>query len=206
MKMTSREKAMLIVLLVIAILGGSYYLIITPQLKKIDQLKLDQADYRVQVTAVEADLANAAVLRKGVEDLLSKIDAETKTYFPSILTEKLLLTLDDLFTQSGLVVSGTVFGAPAAVQPGAGIPVSAGTTPGQTLSLAQIRDQYQVLVPDPNAPKPTPTPKPTTPVDPAQLQTSLASLTGMTVTLQFSSKYEGLADFIARMEMPIITK
>lgn len=201
MKMTSREKAMLIFLLVIAILGGSYYLVIMPQQNKIDKMKADQADYWVQVKAVEADLANVAALRKNVDDLLVKIDEETKPYFPSILTEKLLLTLDDLYTQSGLVVNGTVFGTPGAVQQSAaGAPGTGGVPAGQNLSLAQIRDQYQILVPDPSAPKPTPTPKPTTPIDPAQLQTSLASLTGMTVSLQFTAKYEGLTDFIGRME------
>ncbi|HEY5467123.1 MAG TPA: hypothetical protein VIL27_08840 [Clostridia bacterium] len=202
MKMTSRERAMLIALLVIALIVGSYYLIITPQLDKYDKLKTDQADYRIQVKAVENDLANAAAIRKGVDEMLAKIDVDTKTYFPSILTEKLLIMLNDLFIQSGLAVNGAVFSEPAPVQALASAAPIAGTPTGQALSLSQIQDKLMALEPEPatSGPKPTPTPKPVVPVDPAQLQSSLASLTSMTVTLQFTAPYESLTGFITRME------
>lgn len=200
MKMTSRERAMLIALLVIALIVGSYYLIITPQLDKYDKLKTDQSDYRIQVKAVENDLANAAATRKGVDEMLAKIDEDTKTYFPSILTEKLLIMLNDLFTQSGLVVDGAVFSEPAPVQALASAAPIAGTPTGQALSLSQIQEKLMALEPATSGPKPTPTPKPVVPVDPAQLQSSLASLTSMTVTLQFTAPYESLTGFITRME------
>ena len=114
MKMTSRERVMIIFLLIAAVLAGSYYLVLTPQMEKIDNLKADQEDLSIQVNSVTAELASIARLRQGVDDMVDQIEAETENFFPSILTEKLLIVLNDLIIQNGLVVNSADFSSPNA--------------------------------------------------------------------------------------------
>lgn len=195
MNMTNREKTLVIFLLVAAILAGGYFLVAKPQMRKVDTLQADQEDLRIQVRTVEAQISSLANLRAGVDEMVAKIGEDTTEYFPSILTEKLLLVLDDLFVKNGLVVGDATFTAPGPVQ-AANTGASGGAASTGALSLGEIRDRLNALEND----EPAPTPTPAVPVDPAAVQQSLGSLTGMTVTLNVSAPYESLTGFLGGLE------
>ncbi len=197
MKMSKRELLMVIILLVIALVGGSYYLLLQPQSETKADLLVQQEELDTQVKTVEAQVASIPRVREGAETLARQIKEDTASYLPEIRAEKILLMLDDLFVQNGIVVRSSSFTPPGPAQ-GSNPSAPQPSNPGTYLTLDQIAAKLQELDKAPT--EPTPTPTPAEPIDPAAIQSGLASVTVLGTSIEFEAPYESMAAFITGLE------
>ena len=197
MKMSKRELLMVIVLLVIALVGGSYYLLLQPQSNTKEELLIQQEELDSQVKTVEAQVASIPRVRESAEAMVKQIKEDTASYLPEIRAEKIILMLDDLFVQNGIVVRSSSFTPPGPAQgsiPSAPQP----SNPGTYLTLDQIAAKLQELEGGPT--EPTPIPEPPAPIDPGAIQSGLASVTVLGTSIDFEAPYESMAAFITGLE------
>ncbi len=109
MKLTTREKIMLIVLGIITVLAASYYLMIKPQLEKIDLLIIEQEAVSQKVDEVKKEIASGGKLKMSFENEDKRIAEQSAWFYPEIFQPKLILVLDDLIADSGIKVSSLTF-------------------------------------------------------------------------------------------------
>jgi type IV pilus assembly protein PilO len=196
MKMTPREQVLLVGLLLVALLAGSYYFLITPQLNALSKLKEDQTAVKVQYDSVKADLAQADAIKANFEKLAGETDQATARYFPSIIQERIVLIFDDLFTKSGVPAASISYTFnDATTAP----PTQSGQSPTTTATLAELAASYAKLNGG-TAPTPTPSQPAMTEEELAAYQASLGSLTSLNVSIQFTAPYTSLRQFVSLME------
>ncbi len=109
MKLTSREKLMLIGLSVIAILALSYYFILNPQLERIEQLVIEKDNVQQQVDTVKRELGAIATLQADFAKREEQLMENSKRFYPEILQPQLIVLLDRLTSQTGLNVGSLSF-------------------------------------------------------------------------------------------------
>ncbi|WFD11044.1 hypothetical protein [Tepidibacter hydrothermalis] len=100
MKLSTREKIMLIVLGLILIIGGYYKFILSPQLTKLDNMKQDVIDKKAEVERVKVEITENSPVYKEFKIINAKIKSMTKPLFPSINQEKIIVILDDMLEKS----------------------------------------------------------------------------------------------------------
>ena len=64
MKLTKREKTLLIFLGVILLIGGYYQFVLGPQMNKIKQLEKDAEAYRTEVNRVKIEISPKSKIHK----------------------------------------------------------------------------------------------------------------------------------------------
>lgn len=106
MSVTHREKIMLSLLLVIAVLAGSYYLVISPSLEKYNSLQDEKALAQAAVDELNIALAGYDTVEKNVAELGNEIQNLTTKFYPSIIQQKLFLKVDEFISSSGVRVNG----------------------------------------------------------------------------------------------------
>jgi len=195
MKLTRREVVMVDLLLVLAILGGSYYFIYKPLSERHQALTSELSSLEGQQMLVNVELMGKENLETRRDDALASAQADSVRFLPSIEPDTLLLATHQLVQESGLVA--TYFGiapvSPVYVSPplpGIGLP------PGTF--IAELARQYREM----KNPEPTPTPDPAatptpTPAAPTEIDDSVMTLT---LDLTLSGTYEQLVDFLGRLE------
>lgn len=109
MKLSIREKIMLIVLGIAALLAGFYYLILEPQLNEIQRLAAEKNDITLQVEAVKAQEKTIEKFKLEMENLISKINEDTKTFYPAILQDRLIILLDNLVKEADVYAGSQTF-------------------------------------------------------------------------------------------------
>lgn len=102
MKLTTREKIMLIVLGLMLIIGGYYKFILSPQLTKLDNMKQEVIDKKAEVERVKLEISENSPVHKNFKIINAKIKSMTKPLFPSINQEKIIVILDDMLEKSNL--------------------------------------------------------------------------------------------------------
>ncbi|CAH2214670.1 hypothetical protein [Tepidibacter aestuarii] len=102
MKLTTREKIMLIVLGLILIIGGYYKFILSPQLTKLDNIKQEVIDKKAEVQRVKLEISENSPVYKEFKIINAKIKSMTKPLFPSINQEKIIVILDDMLGKSNI--------------------------------------------------------------------------------------------------------
>ncbi len=102
MKLSIREKIMLIVLGLMLIIGGYYKFILSPQLTKLDNMKQEVIDKKAEVERVKLEISEKSPVHKNFKIINAKIKSMTKPLFPSINQEKIIVILDDMLEKSNL--------------------------------------------------------------------------------------------------------
>ena len=109
MKLTAREKIMLIVLGIMAVLAASYYFILKPQLEKIDMLIIEQELVSQKVEEVKREITSGGELKISFENEDKRIAEQSARFYPEIFQPKLIVILDGLIEDSGIKVSSLTF-------------------------------------------------------------------------------------------------
>ncbi len=102
MKVTKREKILLIVLSII-LLGFLYNeFVLTKQKEKISALRVQRDDYSKKISEIQAKIDSKGKKQAEIKVLNSKIIDKTRRLFPSIEQERIIIMLDKMFENSKL--------------------------------------------------------------------------------------------------------
>lgn len=115
MKLSSRERIMLTILVIIAIYGLSYYFIFIPRLDKMDAIKLERENMKQQMDQLKQEIASVDSLEKDFDKMNSEIQEKSKTFLPSIFQSKLIIILNQLSEKSQVQVMAAQFVPPIIV-------------------------------------------------------------------------------------------
>ena len=216
MSVTHREKIMLSLLLVIAVLAGSYYLVISPSLEKYNNLQDEKAVAQAAVDELNITLAGYAAVEKNVAELGDEIQNLTTKFYPSIIQQKLFLKVDEFISTSGVRVNGislagqngiaintqyqeqtTTSGVNPAPQAAEGESAEGTSTEINTSGkLVDLAQQYYIITGTNNG-------EPVTDsngMDASVISASLAGVEVLSASLDFTGTYDQIRTFVKLME------
>jgi type IV pilus assembly protein PilO len=194
MKFNPRERIMLYILAVLVILAAGYFLMIKPQLDKIDVLDIDKIALEEQIKSLDTELASSSMLDTNISEIKTKIEEMTKPFYPEILKDKIIMILEGIIQRSGIVNDVTNFEATMikAVEL-----VTAGTTESITFNIREYADRYNALV----QPEQTDTGTDTAVGNASTVPAAERKLESMMVNLQINGTYEQIINFIREVEL-----
>ncbi|MBP8988746.1 MAG: hypothetical protein KBG64_00825 [Clostridia bacterium] len=102
MTLSKREKLLLIMLLIVALLLIEFRLIITPGLEKYDRLIEERDAAQDEVQMIELNMAEARQNEKKRDENLTQIRELSDRYFNELQTDALLVRTHDLLLEEGL--------------------------------------------------------------------------------------------------------
>lgn len=103
MKISQRDRLLLIFLAVILILAGYYFFLLVPQENNIENLKTDLAFKEATKNEIELKFASEKNLDTRIETLEDEIEKNSQNYFSSLTQEETLMIVDKF--SEGLTVS-----------------------------------------------------------------------------------------------------
>lgn len=198
MKLSTREKLMLVVLAAVALIVASYYFLFQPQIDKIQALKAEDANNKAMMEAMQRELESGGQLDAQVNELNAKLAEKTRQFYPEALQDKLILAFDEILARTGTTSDSYTFGPLTASQ--AAAPQTAET---QAQSSAQSRSptandiaaQYnQILGIADGQPAAQPV------ADQSAAQKPDTQVQYMNVSLKISGTYDGVMNFIKELE------
>lgn len=109
MKLTNREKVLLIVLAVVIFLSSIYNFLITPAFLKIKNLnkQLEITEEKVNLLKKELNLYNK--LTEEYNSIRNNIMLTNKSYYTDIIQEKIIILIKDFIDKSNITVSDINF-------------------------------------------------------------------------------------------------
>lgn len=197
MSLSKREQVLLSILLIIGILAGGYYLIFLPMMETLTAAQSRQTELQTEYDTVSAEMKNFDKLQADATALYDAVNERTKKYYPSIIQEQIILTLNQLYTDSAVKVVNESFAFDYAVD----VPRQAGAGQGEVVvpTLLAASDSYKAIEAG----------QPTEPAAPAKekseeeqkaYEASLKSVNGLGVTIEFSAPYANVIDLVDRIE------
>jgi len=114
LKTTERDKKLLAVFGVFALIVSSYYFLYQPMSAKIDTLQIEKAKVDVQVLAATTDLKNEPQILKDYTTILDKVNINTSPFFPKVdpYTDRYILLLEKAVKASGATSNKISFSDP----------------------------------------------------------------------------------------------
>lgn len=225
MKMTVREKIMLMVLGGVAVVALFYYFLVTPQLDKLVSLRTEQQKILQEVKRVKAEVATLDSVTKQSEEMDARIAEKTTRFLPVILQDKLTTVLNGLIQKTAVKAQSAGFAVMKVV------PLEAPKeAPKQESLVNQMVDEYKKVngqttgekteqngqqaqqsnqqagqsngasQKDQNSQKTQQNQNAKTAQAQAQSQQQQNLAEGLTVTIQFTASYEQLMQFVKSME------
>lgn len=102
LKISNREKMMLIVLGVIMVIGVYYKFVYSKQISQIAELTAQQEENQGKINSMEQNKVLSEKLKKDIKIINAKILESTEEFFPSIIEEKILVILDDMINRTNI--------------------------------------------------------------------------------------------------------
>lgn len=102
MKLSKREKILIIVFAVVLVLGGYYKFIYTSQVDRIKELTAKQEEYNNKIAELKKDALLNTKIKKDIKIANAKIYENSKDFFPSIIEEKIIVILDDMINKTNI--------------------------------------------------------------------------------------------------------
>ncbi len=103
MKISKREKNLLIFLGVLIIFFGYYKLIFTKQREDISSLKLQRTALTDKLNTMERNIASLDTLKTKTEEASERISLKTNKLYPYLSQNKLIVELDKLLKDAGII-------------------------------------------------------------------------------------------------------
>lgn len=102
MKISNREKGLLIILSVIIIIGCYYKFVYIKQDNTVKQLEAEKNQYEQKLTSMRIYTASINKQQSDIKILNAKIEDKTLELFPDITEEKIIVDLDNMLSTSSL--------------------------------------------------------------------------------------------------------
>lgn len=190
MKMTKREKKMLIGLGVLVLCAVYFQFLVTPQLETIRQLDEQLAALTTKVQLVKQEHSPNSSFNKDYKILHTKTAAVTQPFLSEIQQEKLILLLDDLIGQSELKPLTIAFSDIELSE------IKDATQEEMKVNpLKQLVDQYKTPENQANTQKETKTPS-----EVLKAEEDLPMVDKMSSTIAFQGSYGKLLQFMKGLE------
>jgi type IV pilus assembly protein PilO len=109
MKLTDRERVMLVILGIIAVIGLSYYFLFNPQIEKINTLLSEREKLREDVKRVQIETSPENKINKDLDAMNLKVGEKTRKFYPEILQDKIIVILDDILKKCQLLSNDAGF-------------------------------------------------------------------------------------------------
>ncbi len=101
-KLSKREKSLLLILGCMLILGGLYYYVYVPKFNKVKALRDEVKMYKEKIEEVKKEASFDSTLNKDLKNLDKSIATMTLRLLPTIKQEKIILILNDMLNISNL--------------------------------------------------------------------------------------------------------
>lgn len=192
MKLTKREKILLLILGVCLVLFLYFNYLIKPQFAKIDKMKSTLEDYNLKAQTVKSQTSSDNKIFKDYKKLNGEIAAMTKRLFPSIIQEKIITMLEDTINTSKVEVGSLSFTEPQLNNVGE----DQKEQEQQSSSLYDLAEQFMktgklTAAPDTAG----------TEADKAKEQNDKYKVVKMTATLACTGSYLDITNFIQGIEL-----
>jgi type IV pilus assembly protein PilO len=102
MKLSSREKVLMIALIMVGLMAAYYYLLLSPQLLVLDIAKAMAAENKVKVEEMKAQMDPNHPIYAVFKTNQAELAKKTANIYPAILQDKIITVLDEKFKATGL--------------------------------------------------------------------------------------------------------
>lgn len=102
MKLSKREKILLLILSNLLIITGFYYYLFVPKMNKIKKLNSEVEIYRQKISEVKEKKSSDKRLNNDLKNIDNSISNMTKNLLPSMKQEKIIIVLNEMLTRSNL--------------------------------------------------------------------------------------------------------
>jgi len=139
MRLSQREKLLLMILGAVAFLALSYYFIFKPQMERIVGLAIEDAKIRLEAQQVKNELILGKQLDSEMDTLGKLLGEKTKRFYPAILQDRLTILLDGVIRKTQIKVAGITFGQPAVA------PIAGAAPQAQAPAAAAVASPFKLL-------------------------------------------------------------
>lgn len=201
MKLSVREQFLLAVLAIIALLAVGYYLVYLPMWDTHESLVAKRDEVQMTYDETMAKIASLDKMKGEVATLSAQVMERTTVYYPSIIQEKLMLTLNDLYSESDVAVSDEAFTLMVTHD----LPRAPGQTPEEDAnSLGVIVREYTSAlggaVDEPVAKGEAAPAAPAGDENTAAMQAAVTSIDSMNLNVTFQATYAQAIDWMRLVE------
>ncbi len=109
MRISSREKWLLVMLVVIALIAGWYYFLLTPTEEKIAELEVEKSLKAAEKSEIELKLASEPSLDKRIETLEATLTKASEKFYGDLSQEEMLMIIDKIKADVPIEVSSYAF-------------------------------------------------------------------------------------------------
>lgn len=113
LKLTNREKILLIIAAICLVSAILYYLVIKPQLDTVDRLEEQAKKYSQTIADIKTKTDPNNIVYKEYQDLNEKTQKLLFKYYPAIIQENIILLLDEKLKKANVEVVSMAFSEPA---------------------------------------------------------------------------------------------
>lgn len=201
MKLSVREQFLLAILAIIALLAVGYYLVYLPMWETHESLVVQRDEVQMTYDETMAKIASLDKMKSEVATLSAQVNERTQVYYPSIIQEKLMLTLNDLYSESDVAVSDEAFTLMVTHD----LPRAPGQAPAENPdSLGVIVREYTAAlggaVAEPVAEGEAAPAAPAGDENTAAMQAAVTSIDSMNLNVTFQATYAQAIDWMRLVE------
>lgn len=189
MKISQREKYLLMVVGCVLVAVLYYQFVLTPQKEKIATLEGQLMEVQTRHDQVMSNIATLPQRQEKIKGLTASISERTSTYYPTLIQEKIILELDEIIEETG--ITATVSFSAIGAQNVQGL--SAGDYVKPQSSLEPLVDELNGLQSSNQEDSSTENNQDSTS---NSVGTSSASAEVLTVSMTFNGSYETVKTFI----------
>ncbi len=184
MKMSQREKNLLIIVSCVLVAVLYFQFIFVPKQDEIAQLENELFDVQTRYDQVMQNINSLQSRKEKIKKITASISENTSALYPTLIQEKIILALDELINETGVMATiGFSQISAQAVQPFTG-----GTYESPQSSLSSLANEYADLTTDETVMEES--------VKNDSLVTSNSTVEVMSIGLSFTGTYEVVKAFI----------
>lgn len=193
MKISQREKFLLILVSCILVVVLYYQFIFVPQQEKLTVLEGQLMEVQARHDQVMSNIATLPQRQEKIKGLTASISERTSTYYPTLIQEKIILELNEIIEETGIMA--TISFSTITAQNVQGL--TAGQYVKPQSSLEPLVDEIQGLQSDHQEDSASKSNQVSLSNETTnQVGTSSASAEVLTVSMTFSGNYETVKTFI----------
>ena len=141
MKMSQREKSLLMIVSCVLVAVLYFQFIFSPKQNQVSQLENELFDVQTRYDQVMENISSLESRKEKIKKITASVSETTSVLYPTLIQEKIILALDELINETGIVATiGFSQISAQAVQPFTG-----GTYELPKSSLSSLTDQYSDL-------------------------------------------------------------
>lgn len=105
MKISQREKFLLILVSCVLVVVLYYQFVLTPNKEKIATLEGQLTEVQTRHDQVMSNIATLPQRQKKIKGLMASISERTSSYYPMLIQEKIILELNEMIEQTGILAT-----------------------------------------------------------------------------------------------------